>query len=66
MKDTERERGRDIGREKQALCREADLRLDPGTLRSCPEPKADRCSTTEPPRFPCYNSFISIFSYSED
>ena len=37
MRDTERERGRDTGRgEKQAPCREPDVRLDPGTPGSCP------------------------------
>ena len=42
-KKRERERGRDIGRgsEKQAPCRELDVRFDPRILRSHPEPKAD-------------------------
>ena len=31
LRDTERERGRDTGREKQAPCREPDVGLDPGT-----------------------------------
>ena len=31
MKDTERERGRDRQREKQAACREPDIGLDPRT-----------------------------------
>ena len=41
MRDTEK--GRDIHkqREKQAPCREPDVELNPGTLRSLPEPKAD-------------------------
>ena len=41
MRDTQRERGRDIGREKQALCKEPDVRLDRGTPELCPELKAD-------------------------
>ena len=32
---------RDREREKQALCREPDVGLDPGTPASRPEPKAD-------------------------
>ena len=37
-------------REKQALCREPDVGLNPGTPGSCPGPKADRHSTAEPSR----------------
>ena len=48
----ERERGRDTGREKQALCKEANAGLDPRTPGSCPESKADRRSTAEPPKHP--------------
>ena len=40
MRDTER-RQRHREREKQALRREPDVGLNPRTLRSCPEPKAD-------------------------
>ena len=36
MRDTQRDRQR----EKQAPCKEPDAGLDPGTLGSCPEPKA--------------------------
>ena len=36
-----RDRGRGIGREKQALCREPDVGIDPGTPGSRPGPKAD-------------------------
>ena len=43
----ESQRGRDRPREKQALCREPDAGLDPGTLGSRPGPKADA-----PPRSP--------------
>ena len=39
MRDTER--GRDKQREKQAPCKEPDPGLDPRTLGSHPEPKAD-------------------------
>ena len=38
MRDTEKERGRDIGR--GSPCREPDVGLDPRTAGSCPEPKA--------------------------
>ena len=42
MRDTQRERQRQRQRqrEKQAPCRETDVGLDPGTLGSCPGPKA--------------------------
>ena len=40
-RERERERQRHRQREKQAPCREPDVGFDPGTLRSCPEPKAD-------------------------
>ena len=41
MRDTERERQRHRQREKQAPCGEPDAGLDPRTLGSCTEPKAD-------------------------
>ena len=41
MINIERERQRHRQREKQAPCREPDTGLDPGTLGSCPGPKAD-------------------------
>ena len=43
MREREGGRGGDTGRgkRKQAPCREPDVGLDPGTLGSCPEPKAD-------------------------
>ena len=37
---TQRERQRHRQREKQTPCREPDAGLDPGTLGSCPEPRA--------------------------
>ena len=41
MRDTEREGGTDTGRGRSRLhCREPDVRLDPGTPGSQPEPKA--------------------------
>lgn len=46
-----RERERERQREKQASCKEPDVGLNPD-LGSHPEPKADRCSTLEPPRGP--------------
>ena len=41
MRDTQRERQRHRQREKQAACREPDVGLDPGTLGSRSELKAD-------------------------
>ena len=40
MRDRERDRQRHGQREKQALCREPDVGLDPGTPGSCPRLKA--------------------------
>ena len=48
MRDTKRERGRDRQREKQALCREPDVGLDPRTPGSRPEPKADAQPLSQP------------------
>ena len=50
MKDTERQRFRQ--RKKQAPFRKPDVGFNPGSPGSRPGPKADRCSTTEPPRRP--------------
>ena len=44
----ERERQRHRQREKQAPCREPDAGLDPGTLGSCPEPKAGAKQMSHP------------------
>ena len=41
MRNTKRERQRHRQREKQAPCRESNVQLNPGTLGSCHEPKAD-------------------------
>ena len=41
MRGTEEERKRHRQREKPAPCREPDVKLDPGTLGSCLELKAD-------------------------
>ena len=41
MRDTQRERQRHRQREKQAPCTKPDVGLDPETLGSRPEPKAD-------------------------
>ena len=41
MTGRERERQRHRQREKQALCREPDAGLNPGTPGSCPELKAE-------------------------
>ena len=51
-RERERERHRRRQRKKQAPCRDPDVGLDPGTSGSCPEPKAYRHSTAEPPRRP--------------
>ena len=52
MRDTQREREREAERqrqrEKQAPCRKPDVGLDPGTPRSCPEPKADAQPLSHP------------------
>ena len=50
MRDTERERQKHKQREKQALCGEPNVGLDPRTPGSPPEPKAD----TQPPIHPSY------------
>ena len=47
-------------REKQTSHREPDVRLNPGTPGSPPEPKAD--TTTEPPRCHCRTLVLKIFS----
>ena len=50
-------------REKQPSCREPDVGLDPRTPGPRPEPKVDRCSTTEPPRHPrgwSFGEFSSV------
>ena len=56
-----RERQRHRQREKQAPCREPDVGLDPMTLESCPEPKAD----AQPLSHPGVPSFIDVLSFSE-
>ena len=52
MRDTERQRHRQ--REKQALCGEADTRLDPRTPGSHLEPRADEQPLSHPdaPKMP--------------
>ena len=45
---TERERQRHRQREKQTPCGELDVRLDPRTWVSCPEPKADAQPLSHP------------------
>ena len=58
MRDIERETQREGGqrhsqREKQTPCRETDVGLDPGTLGSCPEPKAG-AKPLSPPGIPTF------------
>ena len=48
MRDTERERQKHTQREKQAPCREPDVGLNPRTLGSHPEPKADAQPLSHP------------------
>ena len=48
MRDTEREAGRHRQREKQAPAGDHDVRLDPRTVGSCPEPKADAQPLSHP------------------
>ena len=61
MKDTETERQRHRQREKQAPCEEPDVELDPGTLGSHPEPKAD----TQPLSHSGASTFISSCCHQE-
>ena len=49
LHERERERVRDIGRgERQAPCRKPDAGLNPRTLGSCPEAKADAQPLSHP------------------
>ena len=48
MRDTEREREKHRQREKQASCEKPDVGLDPRTLGSQPEPKADTQPLSHP------------------
>ena len=48
MRDTESERQRHRQKEKQALCREPDVGLDPRTPGSWPELKADAQPLSHP------------------
>ena len=62
MRDTERGRQRHRQREKQAPCREPDVGLDPLTLGSRPEPKADSQPLSHP-GIPPYKCFIIFLAY---
>ena len=46
--ETQTDRQRHRQREKQAPCREPNVGLDPVTLGSCPEPKADAKPLSHP------------------
>ena len=48
MRDIERAKGTHRQREKQAPCGDPDVGLDPGTPRSCPEPKEDTKPLSHP------------------
>ena len=56
-----RERQRHRQREKQAPCREPDVGLDPGTLGSQPEPKAD-AQPLSPPGAPVFTFLLEFDS----
>ena len=66
MRDTERERSRDIGRWRSRLggspMRDSIPGLDPGTPGSRPELEG-RHSTTEPPRHPSKNIYYEYIFY---
>ena len=55
MRDTEGERQRQRQREKQVPCEKPDAGLDPRTVGSCPEPKADAQPLSHPgiPLYDC-------------
>ena len=52
MRDTHREKQRHRQREKQAPCRDPDAGLDPRTLGSQPEPKAETQPLSHPDSTP--------------
>ena len=56
LRETQRERQRHRQREKQAPFREPDVGLDPRTLGSQPEPKAD----AQPLKHPGARGFVSL------
>ena len=55
MRDTHRERKRQKQKEKEDPFRETNVRFDPGTTRSCSQPKADAQPLSHP-GVPGYNS----------
>ena len=59
MRDTQRESQRHRQKEKQALCREPDVGLDPGTMGSCLEPKADTQLLSHQASHVCFNHRIN-------
>ena len=61
MRDTQRERQRHRQREKQAPCRDPNAGLDPRTLGSRPEPKADAHPLSHPDA-PSESKFMLIIS----
>ena len=61
-RERERERQRHTQREKQVPCWDPGVGLDPRTLGSRPEPKADAQSLSQPPRRP-KDLVSNIFSY---
>ena len=56
-----KERKRHWQREKQIPCRKPDVGLDPGTLGSCPESKAD----VQPLSHPGVPIFLFLNEYQE-
>ena len=64
MRDREREWQRHRQREKQVPCRKPNVELDPRTLGSYPEPKADAQLLSHPgvPKGPCF-FLLSVMYY---
>ena len=60
MRDIYREKQRRRQKEKQAPCREPNVGLNPGTLGSHPEPKADAQALSHPgvPHVQVLNKFL--------
>ena len=60
MRDTQRSRGRNKGRGREAPQRDANMGLNPGIPGSHPEPKADAQLLSHPgvPRLECSADFL--------
>ena len=62
---TRRERQRHKQREKQAPCKKPNAGLDPRTLGSRPEPKADAPPLSPSPRLPILTEFLRQKAYKQ-